>query len=228
VRYRRYDSVPPEGFHGQFIRCPAFRRAAASPGTTRIALLDMVLPFLAVVILQRNGVAPLAAYAAASLFPASSIILAWLERRRFDPIGIGVLAGLASALLTAVLTGDPRFGLVRAAPAFAAFGLACFISLATKWPLMFFVARAFATGGDSELLAAWNTRLTVPAFRQVMRRLTIGWGVGTLAPALGIAAAFLLPGSVTLIVEPMMAIAILATLLAWTRAVQRRSTNPDL
>jgi hypothetical protein len=195
----------------------------------RIALLDMVLPFLAVVILQRNGVAPLAAYAAASLFPASSIIVSWVESRRFDPIGIGVLAGLASALLIAVLTGDHRFGLVRAAPAFAIFGLACFVSLATKRPLMFFVARAFGTGGDAERIATWNARLTEPAFRRVMRRLTVVWGVGTLTQAtLGIAAAFLLPGSVALIIEPMMAIAILAMLLAWTRAVQRRSTNPGL
>jgi hypothetical protein len=195
----------------------------------RIALLDMVLPFLAVVILQRNGVAPLAAYAAASLFPASSIIVSWVESRRFDPIGIGVLAGLASALLIAALTGDPRFGLVRAAPAFAIFGLACFVSLATRRPLMFFVARAFATGDDAERIAIWNARITEPAFRRVMRRLTVVWGVGTLAQAaLGTAAAFLLPGPVALIVEPMMAVTILAMLLAWTRAVQRRSTNPGL
>jgi hypothetical protein len=195
----------------------------------RIALLDMVLPFLAVVILQRNGVAPLAAYAAASLFPASSIIVSWVESRRFDPIGIGVLAGLASALLIAALTGDPRFGLVRAAPAFAIFGLACFVSLATRRPLMFFVARAFATGDDAERIAIWNARITEPAFRRVMRRLTVVWGVGTLAQAaLGTAAAFLLPGPVALIVEPMMAVTILAMLLAWTRAVQRHSTNPGL
>jgi hypothetical protein len=199
------------------------------PALRRIALLDMVLPFLAVVVLERNGIAPLAAYATASLFPAASILVSWLESRRFDPIGLGVLAGLASALLMAALTGDPRFGLLRAAPAFAAFGLACFVSLATKRPLMFFVARVFATGGDAERIAPWNARLTEPAFRQIMRRLTVVWGVGTLAhAALGIIAAFLLPGSVALIVEPMMAIAILAALLAWTRLVQRRGTNPGL
>ncbi|HSZ91066.1 MAG TPA: VC0807 family protein [Acetobacteraceae bacterium] len=195
----------------------------------RIVLLDIVLPFLAVVILLRNDVGPLTAYAAASLFPASSIVVSWLERHRFDPIGLGVLAGLASALLIAALTGDPRFGLVRAVPAFAVFGLACFVSLATRRPLMFFVARAFAAGGDAERIAAWNARLAVPAFRHVMRRLTVVWGAGTLTHAtLGVAVAFLLPASVALIVEPMMAMAILAALLAWTRAVQRRGTSPDL
>jgi hypothetical protein len=196
------------------------------PALRRIVLLDMVLPFLAVVVLQRNGVAPLAAYAAASAFPASSIVVSWLERRRFDVIGIGVVVGLAGALLIAALTGDPRFGLMRAAPSFALFGLACLVSLATKRPLMFFVARAFATGGDTERIADWNARLALPGFRRNMRRLTAVWGAGTLAQAvIAVAAAFLLPANVALIVEPMAAVTILAALFAWTRALQRRAAN---
>lgn len=199
------------------------------PGFRRIVLIDMVLPFLAVVTLEHNGVAPLTAYATASLFPAISIVVSWLQRRHVDFVGIGVLAGLSTALLTASLTGDPRFGLMRAAPAFAMFSLACFVSLATKRPLMFFVARAFATGGEAERIAMWNLRLTEPRFHQAMRRLTAVWGVGTLAhAALSLAAAFLLAGSVALIVEPMLAIAILAALLAWTRSFQRRGANPAL
>ena len=81
----------------------------------RIALLDVVLPFLAVVTLLHNSVAPLAAYAVGSIFPASSIVVSWLRRRSFDYLGLGVLGGIASALAMAVVTGDPRFGLVRAA-----------------------------------------------------------------------------------------------------------------
>jgi hypothetical protein len=142
----------------------------------RIALLDVVLPFLAVVTLLHNSVAPLAAYAVGSIFPASSIVVSWLRRRSFDYIGFGVLGGIASALAMAVVTGDPRFGLVRAAPAFAVFGIACLVSLATKRPLMFFVARSLATGGDTDRIAAWDARLVLPAFRKVMRRLTAVWG----------------------------------------------------
>jgi hypothetical protein len=137
------------------------------------------------------------------------------------------LGGMASALLIAALTGDPRFGLVRAAPAFALFGLACMASLMTRRPLMFFAARAFTTGGDPDRVAAFDARLDQPAFRQIMRRLTAMWGAGTLSHAgLGIAAAFLLPAGVALIVEPVLAFAILAGLLAWTRAVQARTARP--
>jgi hypothetical protein len=194
----------------------------------RIALLDMVLPFLAVVTLQHNGVAPLTAYAAASLFPAASVVTTWFTRRHLDFIGVGVLVGFASALLVAALTGDPRFGLVRAAPAFALFGIACFASLGTQRPLMFYVARAFTTAGDPDRVAEFNARLNRPEFRHIMRRLTFVWGAGTLAhAALGIAAAFLLPASVALILEPVLAFSILAALLGWTRVVQARAANSD-
>ncbi len=212
---------------------PAFAPEAVTPAPRsilrRIVLFDIVLPVLAVVILLRNDAAPLLAYATASLFPAASIVASWAGRRGIDQIGAGVLVGMASSLLIALLTGDPRFGLIRAAPASALFGVACLVSLATERPLMFFVARAFATGGDLDRVAAWNARLARPSFRAAMRRLTAVWGAGWLAhAALGIAAAFLLPASVALIVEPAMAIVITAALLAWTRRFQRRAPSPDL
>jgi hypothetical protein len=153
----------------------------------------------------------------------------WFGRRSIDMIGIGVLVGIASSLLLALLTDDPRFGLVRAAPSFAMFGIACFISLATARPLMFFVARAVATGGDAARVAAFNARLAEPAFRRVMRRLTFVWGAGTLIhAALGLAVAFLLPAGAAVLAEPLLAVAIIAALLAWTRTVQRRNANPAL
>ncbi len=197
------------------------------PALWRIALFDIGLPLGTIWLLLHDGSAPLPAYAAASLFPAASVAVSWLGRRSLDLIGIGVLVGIASSLLLAVLTNDPRFGLVRAAPAFALFGAACLVALPTPRPLMFFVARAFATGGEPERVASWNARLAAPAFRRVMRRLTAVWGVGTLAHAvLGVSAAFLLPASTALVVEPVMGLAILAALLAWTRAVQRRAAAP--
>lgn len=133
---------------------------------------------------------------------------------------------MGSSLLIARVTGDPRFELIRAAPVSALFGVASLVSLTTKRPLMFFVARAFATGGDPSRVMAWNARLALPAFRAAMRRLTAMWGLGALAHAvLGVTAAFLLPPSVALIVEPGMAIVIVGALLAWTRVFQRRIPN---
>ena len=198
------------------------------PALRRIVLLDVALPLLAVVIMRHNGAAQLTSYAAASLFPAGSVVASWFARRTHDLIGIGVLAGLLGALPLAACTGDPRFGLIRAAPAFALFGIACFVSLATPRPLMFYVARAFNSGGDPDRIAAFNGRLERAEFRQVMRRLTLVWGGGTLAhAALGVSAAFLFPASVALIVEPVLAFSILAALLAWTRTVQTRAARSN-
>lgn len=160
----------------------------------------------------------------AGLYLVAKIVLSWLWRRGVDVVGVGVLGGIGGGLLLAVLTHDPRFALVRAAPAFALFGAACFVSLFAKRPLMFFVARAFASDGDRARAAAWNERLALPAFRRAMRRVTIVWGAGTLAEAAaGVAAAFLLPARLVFIAEPVIAFAVVAALLAWTRALQRRA-----
>src|SRR5215510_13463613 len=89
------------------------------PDFRRVLLLDIVLPFLTVFVLQRQDVPALGAYAAAALFPALSVLLAFVQRRAVDIIGIGVLSGIGSGLALGVVTADPRFALVRAAPGFA-------------------------------------------------------------------------------------------------------------
>jgi hypothetical protein len=198
------------------------------PGSSlrAIALFDIALPFLTILVLPHYGVPPLRTYALASLFPAASVVIAWFGRRRLDLIGLGVLVGIASGLGLAVLTGDPRLGLVRAAPAFALFGAACLASLFTAWPLMFFVARAFSTSGDSVANAAWNARLGEPTFRRTMRLLTAVWGAGALFHAVvGVVVVLTLPASAAAIAEPSIGIGILMALLGWTRMVRRRAVR---
>lgn len=154
----------------------------------------------------------------------ASVVIAWFRTRGFDVIGLGVLFGIASSLVLAKLTGDPRLGLAKAAPSFAVFGIACLLSLPTSRPLMFYVSRAFAAGEDAHSKAAWNERLANAGFLRGMRILTAVWGIGTLAhAALGIAAVFLLPAKVGVVAEPAIALAILGALLAWTAAFQRRA-----
>jgi hypothetical protein len=56
-----------------------------------------------------------------------------------------------------------------------------------------------------------------------MRLLTLVWGLAALVEAtLGIAAAFLLPPGIALVVEPMLGIGTIAVLLTWTTAYARR------
>ena len=146
------------------------------------------------------------------------MLSAWRRTRSLDVVAAIVVVSLSLGLVVALWAGDARFALVKAAPAFALFGVACLATLSARRPLMFFVGRHFAPGDAAAKVAEWDQRLTRPDFRDAMRRLTLLWGVACLIEAaLGIAAAFLLPIGTALVVEPAFAIATVALLLTWTR-----------
>jgi hypothetical protein len=192
------------------------------PSLQRSLILDVALPWIAVQILERNGVPVVSALAVAAIFPALSVLVSWLKERRSDVFGIAVLVTLLSGIAVSLLTADPRFAVVKAAPAFALFGLACLASLPAARPLMFFVGRSSVARGDPAIIASWNARIATPGFRRVMRLITLVWGVATLAEAaLGLTLAFRLPSETALVVEPLLAIGTVFALLAWTRAFAR-------
>ena len=119
------------------------------PGLLRNLAVDVALPWITVQLLQRAwGVPIVPAFAAAAIFPAASILLSWRRHRRPDFIGIGVLATILTGIAIALLTNDVRFAVLKAAPGFGLFGIACLLSLGRERPLMFFVSRQFSAGGD--------------------------------------------------------------------------------
>ena len=193
--------------------------------------IEAGLPWLAVQLMERVWHVPIVpALAAAAVFPAASIVFSWIRRRRPDFIGMAVLATILGGIAIALSTDDPRFAVVKGAPGFLLFGIACLCSLGRRRPLMFFVAREFTARGDSEKARAWTDRLEGPGFRRAMRLLTLVWGVACSAEAaLGIAAALLLPPSLALVVEPVLGIGTISGLLVWTAAfARRRSTAAPL
>src|SRR5208282_975950 len=197
---------------------PAYRATGSAPrGLTRSLVIDVAMPWLAVQLLQRVwGVPTVPAFAVAAIFPATSILLSWARHRRPEYIGIGVLVTILSGISVALLTNDVRFAVLKGAPAFALFALACLLSLRRERPLMFFVGRQFTAGDDEARAQAWTARLQNAGFRRSMRLLTIVWGLAALVEAtLGIAAAFLLPPGMALVVEPMLGIGTIAALLTW-------------
>ena len=189
----------------------------------RALLADVALPWATVQLMERAWHAPpIRALAVAALFPALSILLSWARRRRLDVIGAAVLLTILGGIAVALLAHDARFAALKAAPAFGLFGVACLSSLGRRRPLMFFVAREFG-GGEPERRAAWEARLDFPRFRRSMRMLTLVWGIAALVESsLGIAAAFLLPISLALVVEPMLGVGTVAGLLFWTASFARR------
>jgi len=207
-------------------------RAAAGGGTIRpfdagrllaTLVVDVALPWLAVILLERQGVALVSAVAAATVFPLGSILFAWLSRGRVEVIGLAVMVTMLCGLALAMASGDVRFSLVKAAPALGLFGTACLASLFTRRPLMFLVARYFSTEGDPAQAAIWNQRLSIPGFRRAMRVLTLVWGVALVLEAtVGIAVAILVVPETALVVERVLGFGTMAGLFAWTAAFARR------
>ena len=183
----------------------------------RTLVVDAVLPWLAVQLLTRLGVAEVTAFTAAAAFPAASVLLEAWRHRRLELIGVAVLLALGGGIAMMLLVDDVRFAVVKAAPAYGLFGLACLLSLPRQRPLMFFVGRHFSTGGDLAQRVAWDQRLAQPGFRSAMRRLTAVWGIACLLEAgLGVWAAVVLPPSTALVLEPILGLGTIAGLLFWT------------
>jgi hypothetical protein len=207
---------------------PSFARAFGAEGGRGLAVtlaLDILLPWIAVRVLERHGVPSVAAFAAGALFPLASIVASWLRQRRVEIIGIAVIVTMACGVAMAFATSDVRFSVVKAAPAFGLFGIVCLGSLFAARPVMFYVSRHFAASDDASARAAWDARLQSPGFRQAMRILTLVWGVAAIGESvLGIAAAFLLAPQAALIAEPVIALGTVALLLTWTAAFARRRT----
>ena len=186
--------------------------------------LDVALPWITIQRLDRLWAVPtVPAFAAAAVFPAASIVLSWTRRRRPDYIGLAVLITILTGIAVALLTDDVRFAVLKAAPAFGLFGVACLVSLWRPRPLMFFVGREFTAGDDKVRRAAWTARLETAGFRQAMRLLTFVWGIACVLEAtLGIGAALLLPPRAALVAEAVLGIGTVAALLLWTTAFARR------
>ncbi len=201
--------------------------AVFSVRSLRTLAVDVALPWIALRAMEGIWHVPLVhALAAAALFPAASIVISWIRHRRPDFVGMAVLATIMGGIAVALLIDDPRFAVLKAAPGFGVFGIACLLSLGRPRPLMFYVSRQFNAGGDAAKAAAWTARLENPGFGRAMRRLTIVWGSAALLEAIfGIAAAFLLPPAVALVIEPVLGIGTVAGLLTWTAAFARRRSE---
>ena len=199
---------------------PAFPR-----GMLRNLAIDMAMPWIAVQLLTRFwGFSIVPAIAIAAVFPAASIMIGALRRRRLDFIGALVLVTLAGR----------RGPVARHArrPLRADAGRAgrdtvcasrCLVSLPARRPLMFFFARQFTAGDDPAKIAAWNARVDIAGFRRAMRVLTLVWGLAFLAKAaLWTASALLLSPTAALLSGPAIGLGAFAALMAWTIAYARR------
>jgi len=84
-------------------------------------------------------------------------------------------------------------------------------------PLLFYFGRQFATGGDPQRIAHWESLWQYESFRHGMRLMTAMWGIGfVLEAAARVALVFVLPVSTFLFVSPLLSYAVIVGLIFWT------------
>jgi intracellular septation protein A len=105
---------------------------AIPPRLARNLAVDVALPWITVQLLERAWDVPIVlAFAAAVVFPAASILFSWRRHRRADFIGLAVFAAILSGIAIALFTNDVRFTMLKAAPVFGLFDLACLLATVT-------------------------------------------------------------------------------------------------
>jgi hypothetical protein len=191
-------------------------------------VVNGVLPFVLYQVLTGRGVSVLTALLMTSVFPLAGIAFGWMRRGSLDAIGVISLIFIGLGIATSFVSGNPRFYLVKESFGTAGFGLAMLISLAFRRPLMFYLSRQGATGGNPEAVARWNGLWTTAAmFRHMLRVMTVVWGISLVIEAtVRVVLALVAPAAVVLAAGQVMAYAVIALLLLWSfsygRSVQRR------
>ena len=209
-----------------FNRPPAAGRRMDVRGMLPSLLVNAVAPFVAYQLLTGSGVESAQALTISAVFPVIGIVFGFARTRRPDMIGLVSLVFIVVGGVTSLISGDPRFILIKESMLTGVFGVVCLGSLLLPRPLMFYFGRQFASGGDPERAAAFEGLWQYPQFRAVNRNMTAVWGLGYLGEAaVRISLSFVLPVSAFLIVSPVLAIAVTIALISWTLAYARRSAR---
>ena len=186
-------------------------------------LFGAVAPLVGYSILRPYVGSDATALAIVAVIPALEVAYERRRHGRIDPIGLIVLLGLAAGLIGAVaFNGDATLLKLRESVITGVFGLVCLASLAARRPVMFFLGRAFETGGDPEKSAEFDARWEIPGVAWRFRLVTAVWGVALVGEAIvRTALALSLPTSTFLAVAPVVGWVVIGGLLWFTTVYSR-------
>ncbi|MGH9518351.1 MAG: VC0807 family protein, partial [Terriglobales bacterium] len=156
-------------------------------------------------------------------FPVGEGLWGLLAEREMDPIGLVVLAGIAVDAGALALGGSPRVLLLRESLFTGAFGIACFISLLLRRPLMFYFGRYFMSGRDPVKRSRFEASWALPEVRHGNRLVTSIWGiVFTGELCLRVLFVYTLEPAVVLIISPLVLGVFTVVTVVWSLAYARR------
>jgi hypothetical protein len=180
-------------------------------------IFNVVLPLIAVNVLEAHGVGIVQALAISAIFPVIETGASFVRTRRVDAIGAISLTFIALGVAASLISGDVHFALAKESFFTAVFGVLCLGSLLAPRPLIFYTGRSFVGAGDAAREAEFEARWIYPTFRYVMRLMTIVWGCAFLCEAAArVALVYVLPVNAALVASPLLAAAVFGVLMVWT------------
>jgi len=181
-------------------------------------LIDVVAPIGILKTLEWFGVSPIWALAAGCVAPALNNLRIWIASRRLDPVGILMMASIASGTVASVVSGNLFYRVVTDALLNATWGSVFLVSLFLSRPLIFFLIRPIVTGEDASRIEIWNGLWRYSGFRSAMRSITATWGVVYFAQVLiEVGLARVLTTETVVIISPLMGVGATLALIVFTR-----------
>jgi hypothetical protein len=205
-----YPSDPKDGWEPG---APTLRALAPS------AIGGAIIPLGVYYAVRHHVHGDATALALAGIPAAGWVALAWIRRRKLDPIGAVVLFGFGAGLLISAAMGGNAFVLkVRDSVFTALFGIACLASLRLfPRPLMFIIGRALSAGEDPARIKAYDELWELPPARRTFAIITMVWGFGLISEAAArITMAALLPTGAFLAASPALAAAAFGGMFTFT------------
>jgi hypothetical protein len=183
-----------------------------------ILVFDLGGPLLVYSLLRSAGMSAVAALVISGVLPALGIGIGALADRRFDVIGVVVLAGLLVGTLLGLTSHNARLYLLEGSVPSAVFALGCLISLRLRRPLIFRLAVEILgphTRKGRDVTAAWR----YPGFRRAFQVITVAWGAGYLAEAaIRVAIVVTTSTGIALVCSKLIPYVFAVVLSAWTLA----------
>lgn len=113
----------------------------------------------------------------ASLAPTISNIFSLVKKRQVDIVGVIILLGLFTSILTVVFGGDQRMLLVRESFMTGLTGLVLFVSPIVGRPLGYYIVRQFLSANEDKHDMKFDHLWQSSFFRKTIRFGTYFWGM---------------------------------------------------
>lgn len=184
---------------------------------------DVGLPVVAYYALHLLGVADWPALLAASAVAAARVVWGAVRQRSLNVFATVMLLVFGLGVVLGLLSGDPRFLLLKNSIVTGALGLTFLVSVVVGTPLTLAAMQSFQPARREQIRREYDTE---PSARRGHRVSSTVWGLGLLTEALvRVPLVFLLPVSVMVGVGEALSVVTVGGLIAWTVRYAKRARD---